>query len=67
MYDLRLAPRMMAIHRWFSFAGVAPRDPVTLALTSMILTVVGLLACWLPARRAALVAPIRALAQDERR
>jgi hypothetical protein len=62
MHDLRLALRMMVTHRWFSFAGVAPREPVTLALT-----VVGLLACWLPARRAALVAPVRALAQNERR
>ena len=67
MHDLRLAMRMMATHRWFSFAGVAPRDPVTPVSTSVVLTVVGLLACWLPARRVALVAPVRALAQDQRR
>jgi putative ABC transport system permease protein len=51
----------------FLFVGVAPRDPLTLALTSSVLTSVGLLACWIPARRAARIAPVRALAQDERR
>jgi ABC-type antimicrobial peptide transport system permease subunit len=47
--------------------GVLPTDPVTFASTATVLICVGLLACWLPARRAALTAPVRALAEGERR
>lgn len=41
--------------------GVAPNDPTTLAVVSGTLAVAGLLACWLPAARAARVDPAVAL------
>ncbi|MDZ4673012.1 MAG: ABC transporter permease [Gemmatimonadota bacterium] len=37
--------------------GVAPHDPVTLALVALIMMAVGIGACWLPALRAARVDP----------
>jgi putative ABC transport system permease protein len=40
---------------------VRPRDPVVLALTAGLLAVVALAACYLPARRAAKLDPMRAL------
>ncbi len=44
--------------------GVAPRDPATLALVTLTLMVVALVACYVPARRAARVDPITALRVD---
>lgn len=44
--------------------GVEPGDPLTLAAAAGLLTLVGLLAAWLPARRAASVDPTRALNGD---
>ena len=44
--------------------GVSPRDPELFAATACILLVVALLACWLPARRAARLSPIEALRMD---
>ena len=44
--------------------GLTPRDPATLAATAVVLVGVASLAGYLPARRAALVDPARALKQD---
>ena len=41
--------------------GVAPRDPLTLALASAVLLITGLMAAWLPASRAAATEPMQAL------
>jgi putative ABC transport system permease protein len=44
--------------------GVRPLDPVTFAAASATLAAAALLACWLPARRAARVDPALALAEE---
>jgi putative ABC transport system permease protein len=41
--------------------GVSPRDPGVLAATTLLVLGIALLACWLPARRAARLSPIEAL------
>jgi putative ABC transport system permease protein len=43
---------------------VKPGDPVTFVCVSAVLVVVSLMACWLPARRAARVAPMVALRNE---
>jgi putative ABC transport system permease protein len=44
--------------------GVSPTDPVTYAVTALLWIVVSLIACYLPARRAACVQPLVALRYD---
>ena len=41
--------------------GVTPNDPLTFACVSLILVAVSLLACWIPAMRAAQLEPMLAL------
>ena len=41
--------------------GVAPNDPATLIGVAVLLGAVGVIACWLPAARAAAVDPAMAL------
>jgi ABC-type lipoprotein release transport system permease subunit len=44
--------------------GVEGTDPLTFAVIASLLAVVALLACWLPARKAAQVDPLVALRHD---
>jgi predicted permease len=46
--------------------GVVPTDPVVFVGTPLVLLAVGLIACWIPAHRAAAIAPMRALTSDDR-
>jgi predicted permease len=41
--------------------GVKPHDPVTLAGVAAVMAIVGILACWIPAMRAARIDPVAAL------
>jgi putative ABC transport system permease protein len=49
--------RVIASQLW----GVSPYDPVTLASVAAVLLLTGLVACWVPARRATRVDPLIAL------
>ncbi len=42
-------------------ARVSPQDPLVFASVSAVLLIVGLFACWLPARRAATLDPVKAI------
>jgi predicted permease len=44
--------------------GVGPRDPVIFVVTTLALLAIAMLACWLPARRAARLSPLDALRTD---
>ena len=44
--------------------GVGPRDPVIFVATTLVLLGIALMACWLPARRAARLSPLEALRTD---
>ena len=41
--------------------GVAPNDPVTLGIVALVMSAIGLLACWIPAARAARIDPGEAI------
>jgi putative ABC transport system permease protein len=49
--------RFLASQIW----GVSPTDPLTFSAVVLLITVVGLFACWLPARRATQVDPMTAI------
>jgi putative ABC transport system permease protein len=44
--------------------GISATDPLTFACVALLLTVIALLACFIPARRAARTDPLIALRQD---
>ena len=44
-----------------SLIGASPSDPAVFITVSLLLTAVGLFACWLPARRAAALDPVKAI------
>jgi putative ABC transport system permease protein len=43
---------------------VSPRDPIVIGVVTLLLTGIALIACWLPARRAARLSPLEALRTD---
>ncbi len=52
--------RLLVSQLW----NTSPHDPLTLALTIALVCATGLLACWIPARRAVRIQPIVALRQE---
>ena len=52
--------RLLVSQLW----NTSPHDPMTLAVTVLLVCAIGLLACWMPARRALRVEPIVALRHE---
>jgi predicted permease len=57
---IAVALALSSVLRQFLF-GVRPADPVTIAGVALLLTIVALAACWLPAFRASRIEPTQAL------
>jgi ABC-type antimicrobial peptide transport system permease subunit len=49
--------RLIASQLW----GVSAHDPLTMTIVPVLLLIIGVLACWIPARRATRVTPVTAL------
>ena len=60
LWDCSLPPPTNRIVESILF-GVTPADPLTFAAVTAVLVVVGLVACWLPARRATRIDPMNVL------
>src|SRR5262249_56505172 len=58
------APRSWQRQMADQLYGVEGTDPLTLAVIASLLTAVALIACWLPARKAAQVDPLSALRHE---
>jgi predicted permease len=58
---LGLAAAFPAARLIANLIGVSPADPAVFIAVSLLLAAVGLFACWLPARRAAALDPVKAI------